>query len=115
MKDMPDLGLCVRMSNEAKQRTGRRLDYIHMPVVMDPDDVFFSPLEDLDIGDTRVYLGLVHHDDGVDGFRRRMDLARRYLHEFGISAVCGYGRLPGDQLPDVFALHRDCATQLERA
>lgn len=114
MKDMPDLGLCVRMSNEAKQRIGRRLDYVHMPVVMDPDDGFFAPLANLDIGDTKVYLGTVHHDDGVEGFRRRMELAQRYLPEFGVGAVCGYGRLPADELPDVLALHRDCAAQLQK-
>ena len=32
MADLADLDLCVRMSNEAKRRFGRRLDYVHMPV-----------------------------------------------------------------------------------
>ncbi|UGS36151.1 hypothetical protein [Capillimicrobium parvum] len=115
MKAMPDLGLCVRMSNEAKRRSGRRLDYVHMPVVRDPDEAFFAPLADLDVGDTDVYLGLVHHDDGVAGFNRRAELARRHLPRFGIGAVCGYGRLPAAELPDVLALHRDCADALAAA
>jgi hypothetical protein len=114
MKDMPDLGLCVRMSNEAKRRTGRRLDYVHMPVVRHPDEAFFAPLEDLDVGETYVYLGLVHHTDGVDGFRRRLELARRYRAEFGIGSVCGYGRVPPGELPRVLEVHRTCATELRR-
>lgn len=112
MQGMPDLGLCVRLSNEAKRRTGRRLDYLHMPVVPDADGAFFAPLADLAVGDTDVYLGLVHHDDGVAGFTRRAEVARRYLPEFGIGSVCGYGRLPAGELPDVLALHRDCADAL---
>ncbi|MFL5847039.1 MAG: hypothetical protein ACJ762_20345 [Solirubrobacteraceae bacterium] len=113
MSELADLSLCVRMTNEAKKRTGRRLDYVHMPVVADPDDSFFAPLADLDADGTKVYLGMIHHDDGVEGFRRRATLAKRYLPEFGIGAVCGYGRLPADQLPDVLTLHRDCANELQ--
>jgi hypothetical protein len=112
MNHMADLALCVRMSNEAKRRTGRRLHYVHMPVVADPDDAFFAPLSDLDIGDTYVYLGLVHPDDGVDGFRRRMDVARRHLPQFGIGGVCGYGRVSEDDLPRILDVHRACAAEL---
>ena len=39
MVALGDLALCVRMSNEAERRTGRRLDYVHMPVVRHPDEV----------------------------------------------------------------------------
>ena len=49
------------------------------------------------------------------GFTRRAELARRVLPEFGIGAVCGYGRLPAGELPDVLALHRDCAEALAAA
>ena len=81
MTAMEDLDLCVRMSNEAKKRTGRRLDYVHMPVIRQPDEAFFAPLDDLDIGDTKVFLGIVHHTDGIEEFRRRRDLARKHLKE----------------------------------
>ena len=54
-------------------RMGRRLDYVHMPVVRRPTSEFFAPLADLDIGDTAVYLGMVHHTDGMDEFRQRRD------------------------------------------
>jgi hypothetical protein len=109
---MPELDLCVRMSNEAARRTGRRLDYVHMPVIRQPDDAFFAHLANLDVGDTYVYLGLVHHTDGVAGFRERARLARRYLPKFGISSVCGYGRVPPEELPHILAVHRECAAEL---
>ena len=88
MADLPDLDLCVRMSNEAKRRFGRRLDYVHLPVTTDPDDAFFAPLDRLDIGDTKVFLGMVHHTDGIDAFRQRRDRARKHLDKFGIGSVC---------------------------
>lgn len=112
MTAMPDLDLCVRMSNEAKRRTGRRLDYVHMPVVRNPDESFFAPLEKLDVGDTKVFLGLVHHTDGVEGFRRRRDLARKYLKDFGIGSVCGYGRVDPGLLPEILRTHVEDAKEL---
>jgi hypothetical protein len=83
-----------------------------MPVIRQPDASFFAPLADLDIGDTYVYLGLVHHTDGVDGFRQRVELARRYLPTFGIGSVCGYGRVAREDLPEILELHRACAAEL---
>jgi hypothetical protein len=114
MAAMPDLGLCVRMSNEAKRRTGRRLDYVHMPVVRQPDEAFFAPLDDLDVGDTKVFLGIVHHTDGIEDFRRRRDLARKHLAGFGIGSVCGYGRVEPELLPEILRVHAQDAAELRR-
>lgn len=114
MTELTDLTHCVRMSNEAVRRTPRRVDYVHMPVVKHPDEAFFAPLADLDVGDTTVYVGLVHHSDGVEGFRERVELARRHLPEFGIASVCGYGRVPREELPAILGVHRDCAAELRR-
>ena len=112
MTAMPDLGLCVRMSNEAARRTPRRLDWVHMPVVRAPDDAFFAPLDELDIGDTRVFLGIVHHTDTIDDFRRRRDLARPHLPSFGIGSVCGYGRVAPELLPEILRIHAQDAAEL---
>jgi hypothetical protein len=84
-----------------------------VPVTRHPEPEFFAPLADLAIGDTRVFLGIVHHTDGVDGFRHRAGLARRYLDRFGISSVCGYGRVDPAELPHILAVHRDCAAELD--
>lgn len=112
MTAMEDLDLCVRMSNEAKKRTGRRLDYVHMPVIRQPDERFFAPLDDLDVGDTKVFLGIVHHTDGVEEFRARRDLARKHLQDFGIASVCGYGRVDPELLPEILKTHVQDAREL---
>ena len=112
MVALDDLGLCVRMSNEAAARTGRRLDYVHMPVVKHPAREFFAPLADLDVGDTRVFLGMIHHTDDLNAFRKRRDLAREFLPEFGVAGVCGYGRVDPEELDHVLAVHAACAAEL---
>jgi len=112
MAAMKDLELCVRMSNEAKRRTGRRLDFVHMPVIRKPDEAFFAPLDRLDIGDTKVYLGIVHHTDGLEDFRHRRDLARKHLQGFGIGSVCGYGRVEPELLPEILRIHAQDAAEL---
>jgi hypothetical protein len=112
MTAMADLDLCVRMSNEAARRVGRRVDYVHMPVIRHPDDAFFVALDRLDVGDTKVFLGMVHHTDGIEDFRRRRDLARAHLAGFGIGSVCGYGRVEPELLPEILRIHAQDAAEL---
>jgi hypothetical protein len=112
MKDMDDLGLCVRMTEEALARIDRRVDYVHMPALKHPQPEFFAPLGGLEGQDVDVYLGIIHHTDGVEGFSERMEMARRYRDRFGIGSVCGYGRVDPAELPQILAVHRDCAAAL---
>jgi hypothetical protein len=105
MTGMDDVQLCVDLSNATVPRSGRLIDYVHMPVTLDPGQQFFLPLKDLDIGDTKVYLGLVHHEDGINGSERRIALAKESLPEFGVAAVCGYGREDPEEVGDIFALN----------
>ena len=112
MKDMADLALCVRMTQEAVARVDRRVDYVHMPAVKHPQPEFFAPLAELEGEDPDVYLGIIHHTDGVEGFVERMEMARRYRRRFGIGSVCGYGRVDPSELPQILAVHRDCAAAL---
>jgi hypothetical protein len=83
-----------------------------MPVLQQPASSFFAPLGDLDVGDTRIFLGVVHHGDRIEDFRRRRDLARAYLPEFGIAGVCGYGREDPDRVRDILDLHAQDAAEL---
>jgi hypothetical protein len=112
MTEMPNLELCVRLSNEAVKRIKRRVDYVHMPVVPDPDDAFLAPLHDLDIGTTRVFLGLIHPQDGLEGAKRRIGLAKKYLNDFGIAAVCGFGRENPHELGNILELHKAAARSI---
>ena len=112
MTEMPNLELCVRLSNEAVKRIKRHVDYVHMPVVPNPDDAFLAPLRNLNIGDTRVFLGLVHPQDGLEGAQRRIDLAKKYLTDFGIGAVCGFGRENPRELGNILDVHKEAARAL---
>ncbi len=109
-----DLNVCVRLSNATVASTLRPIDFIHMPVPRERCDApYFAPLRDLDIGTSRVYLGLVHHSDGVAGTRRRVAAAREALPKFGISTECGFGRRPAEQVPELLNIHRTIAAELE--
>jgi hypothetical protein len=109
-----DVSVCVRLANEAVRRAGRRVDYVHLPVMPDAEDGFFPPLEDLSIGDTRAYLGIVL-DDGVEAFERRARAAARYLPDFGVASYCGWGREAPEDVPRLLGDLRACAEDLPRA
>lgn len=102
------------MANAAVARSGRRVDWVHMPVPRDrTDDRYFEPLHDLDVGDTRVYLGLVHFSDGFDGTKTRLEAARRHLGEFGVATECGFGRRSPETTLELLELHRQIVSMLE--
>jgi hypothetical protein len=84
----------VELANLINARVERPVTFIHMPVPMDrDDDAFYAPLQQLQLGpETELYLGLVHVQDGVEGTRRRMATARKYVSEFGIASECGISR-----------------------
>jgi hypothetical protein len=107
----PDIGICVRLANEAVIRAGRTVDYVHMPVMPDADEEFFKPLEGLAIGDTRPYLGIVL-DDGLQAFERRARAAHRYLADFGVAYYCGWGREDPARLPAILENLRASAERL---
>ncbi|HWI22904.1 MAG TPA: hypothetical protein VNT22_09860 [Baekduia sp.] len=116
MTEMTSLSLCVDLSNDVVANSGRPVQYVHMPVMPDADEAFFEPLKDLDIGDTKVYLGIIHHDDSdPNGFERRFELARRFLPDFGIAGVCGYGRLPKSAAKNIVASHEQSAALVQAA
>jgi len=112
---LESLDLCTRLSNRAVELAGRRVDFIHMPVPKErTDDAFYAPLEQLKIGDTKMYLGIVHHDDEPGGFEKRLHAARQHLDDFGVGSVCGYGRRPESELPAVLEAHRQAAAAMRK-
>jgi hypothetical protein len=98
----PDLSATVELANAAIEASGRRVDWIHIPVLDGVGDEFFAPLKNLKPRGARVYLGVVHH---MDGFKERIALARKYLPDFGVAGYCGFGRIPPDQMPAVLEEH----------
>lgn len=100
---MPDdLGQVVKLANAIVAASGRRVDWIHLPVLDRSDDAFFAPLAQLDPQGARVYLGAIHN---MGTFARRIAVARKFLPDFGLGAYCGFGRLPPSDLPTILADH----------
>ena len=73
-----DAANLTRFANELVDAAHRPVTWIHLPVPIErDDDAYFAPLEELEIGDAELYLGLVHREDGVDGASRRIEAAAR--------------------------------------
>jgi len=99
----------VEVHNRLAAKLERPIDYVHMPVPADrSDDAYFSPLAELKLDPgTKLFLGLVHDSDGVEGTRRRIAAAARYARDFGIAAECGFGRRPPDTIPNLLRVHAE--------
>src|SRR2546428_9679220 len=65
-----------------------------VPVPIDRiDDAYFAPLKDLQLQPgTELYLGLVHAQDGIEGTKKRIAAAKKYVPKFSIGSECGISR-----------------------
>ena len=106
-----DLAWIVRLANTLVERTPHRIDFFHLPAMPDAGRDFFAPLTDLNIGDTRVFIGLAH-GDGIDGIVKRGRHAQAFLPDFGISNYCGYGRQESEHIRELLSDLRNAADLL---
>ena len=110
-----DAGILVEMMNGIVAATKRPIDFLHIPVPKDrTDDAFYAPLKDFKARQergTKLYLGLLHHDDDA-GDKKRVAVARRHVSDFGLSAECGWGRTEPGRLPGLLKGHRVAAEAL---
>ncbi|WP_431247313.1 hypothetical protein [Leifsonia xyli] len=85
----------------------RPVNWVHLPVPIERDDeAYFAPLAWVDVPEgTELYLGLLHHEDGVEGARRRAAAAATAVTTFGVGTECGFGRGPSDRTPSLLDLH----------
>jgi hypothetical protein len=102
-----DAGVLVEIANGIGSQLQRRLDFVHMPVPQDRQDAeYFAPLRELRLAQqTKLYLGLVHHDDAA-GDQARIAAAAAVVPSFGVATECGWGRGDPDRIPDLLAAHR---------
>jgi hypothetical protein len=109
-----DAALLTRIANGITAGLSRPVRWIHLPVPRDrDDDGYFAPLRDLRLPEgTDLFLGLIHNTDGVEGARRRIAAARRYVPVFGIGTECGFGRRPAETVPGLLELHHTVAAEL---
>jgi hypothetical protein len=115
MFETRDMSLIVRMANYAVEHSGRTVDWLHLAgprYLRSEDESFFAPLADLDVGDTRPYLGIVLPIDGLPGLERRHATASKYLADFGVAMYCGFGRQPGQDGMETMREHRRVVSSL---
>ncbi len=89
----------------------RPISWFHLPVPIERDDeAFFAPLASVELpAETELYLGLLHHEDGVEGARRRAAAAATAQSRFGVATECGFGRGPSERTSALLQLHADVA------
>ncbi|MGH7323727.1 MAG: hypothetical protein ACREJ9_03675 [Candidatus Rokuibacteriota bacterium] len=116
-KEPADAGKLVDVANALAASLGRPLNWIHLPVPRDRvDEAYYAPLRELRLRpETELYLGLVHHTDGVDGTARRMEIARRFISGFGIATECGWGRRPPATIPELLRIHGELSAPIQPA
>ena len=97
-----DLGRTVELVNAAVARTARRVDWVHIPTLDTQNEAFYAPLANLDAKGARIYLGAIHN---MATLQARLEIARKFVADFGLAAYCGFGRTPPAELPRILHDH----------
>jgi hypothetical protein len=111
MREPDDAATLVEMANGITAGVRRPIDWLHVPVPRSrDDDAYYAPLRDLKLQpETELVMGLIHHTDGIEGTRRRMQAANRVVSGYGISTECGMGRRPAETIHELLQIHREAA------
>ena len=82
-----------------------------MPVPRDrSDEAYFEPLKSLMLRrETELCLGLVHYTDGIEGTRKRIATAEKFVRDFSIGTECGFGRREPSTVPELLRIHAQAA------
>ncbi len=101
-----DMAIMVAIANATSAGVARPIQFFHMPVPKGrTDDAYFAPLDNLRLHpETKLYLGLVHHDD-AKGDMARIAAARRHAKVDGVATECGMARGDPARLPALLAAH----------
>ncbi|MBP2412892.1 methionine synthase II (cobalamin-independent) [Arthrobacter stackebrandtii] len=109
-----DAGHLTEVANALSAKITRPIAFLHLPVPIERDDAaYFAPLAGLALhAETELFLGLVHHEDGVAGAAKRIAAARPAVAEagfgqFGIATECGFGRGPAERTAPLLRLHAE--------
>jgi hypothetical protein len=113
-KQPADAGKLADIANALSSGVDHSLSWIHLPVPRDRDDeAYFAPLADLKLHDeTELYLGLVHLTDGVDGTKRRIEVASAIVPPFGVATECGMGRRSPETIVPLLEVHAAVAAEV---
>lgn len=104
-----DMAPMVDLTNRVCADSARTVEWVHMPVPIErDDDPYFEALSDLSLRpETKLYLGLVHDIDGLEGCRRRMKTADKFVSDYGVATECGFGRRPSETIAPLMDLHAE--------
>ncbi len=102
-----DAGTLASVIRGVVAASPRPVAWFHLPVPIERDDAaYFAPLADLDLpAGTEIELGLLHHEDGIEGAERRIAAAATVLDRFGVGTECGFGRGPAERTAPLLDLH----------
>lgn len=102
-----DAGFLAAVAQGMIAGSSRPVTFLHLPVPIErDDDEYFAPLANLNVPETtELYLGLLHHEDGVEGAVRRATSAARFVPAFGVATECGFGRGPSSRTEALLQLH----------
>ncbi|HEY7059902.1 MAG TPA: hypothetical protein VII06_00375 [Chloroflexota bacterium] len=91
-----DNTVLVDTANALSERITRPIAYVHLPIIPEHDAADFAALKQLRLQpDTKLFLGLIHLSDGLEGARRRVAAAREAaVGDFGVGFFCGLGGPP---------------------
>ena len=105
-----DMGILVELANGiiTEVSKSRPVNWVHMPVPKDRTDAeYFAPLKDLRLGETKLYLGLIHAND-EEGTKHRIEAAQRaFSSGFGVATECGLGRTSPEDMSSILAIARN--------
>lgn len=102
-----DMAVLVDIANSAVRTISRPVSWIHMPVPKQREDAeYFAALKNLDIGSTKLYIGLVHPND-EEGTKRRIAKAKEVVSDFGVATECGMGRYTSDELQSLLQIYNN--------
>jgi len=102
-----DAGYLATFTTGLLASSPRTVNWVHLPVPIERDDAaYFAPLAEVDLPeDTELYLGLIHHEVGVEGALRRARAAATAQSRFGVATECGFGRGPSERTAPLLDLH----------
>jgi hypothetical protein len=107
-----DLRVHVDYANALVRKIQRPIGYFHLPTTPEFGQKDFAPLRDLRLkAGTKLFLGLIHAADGLDGARRRLQAAQSVVADFGVGHFCGLAQwgVGPDTVEPMLRLHRETA------
>lgn len=101
----------VALANAFIAGAGRKVDWMHVPMLDRTDAAYYAPLSGLRADRARIYLGMIHN---MGNFAERLAAARKHLPSFGVAAYCGFGRRRPEELSAVLDEHKAALRALGR-